>query len=78
MTVGELSDGFCTEDDACGISESGRENVFRVGYSTLSSGTGLGLVIVQRAAESHGWNLRVTEGSVGGVRFEITNVEFSE
>jgi PAS domain S-box-containing protein len=78
VTVGELRDGFYIEDDACGIPEPERENVFEVGYSTSSNGTGLGLVIVQRAAESHGWDLHVTEGSDGGARFEITGVEFSE
>jgi signal transduction histidine kinase len=77
VTVGELSDGFYVEDDACGIPEPERESVFEVGYSTSSNGTGLGLAIVKRAAESHDWNLRVTDGPEGGARFEVTDVEFS-
>jgi hypothetical protein len=26
--------------------------------------------------DAHGWHIRVTDGTGGGARFEITNVEF--
>jgi PAS domain S-box-containing protein len=76
VTVGELEDGFYVEDDGCGIPESRYEEVFEPGYSTADGGTGLGLRIVEEIADAHGWTVRVTEGSAGGTRFEITGVEF--
>lgn len=74
VTVGGLDDGFYIEDDGPGIPESQREDVFTAGYSTSGEGTGFGLSIVKQVAEGHGWSVRVTEGSNGGARFEITGV----
>ncbi|WP_281194292.1 PAS domain S-box protein [Halorubrum sp. F4] len=78
VTVGELDDGFFVEDDGTGIPEDVREDVFEAGYSTSTEGTGFGLSIVRQVAEAHGWTIRVTDGSEGGARFEITDVEFVE
>ncbi|MFB6223157.1 MAG: sensor histidine kinase [Haloarcula sp.] len=78
ITVGELDDGFYVEDDGDGISETDRPNVFDTGYSTSNSGSGFGLWIVAEIAESHDWEVTVSEGSDGGARFEITGVEFAE
>jgi len=72
ITVGELDDGFYVEDDGPGIPEGERTDVFDAGYSTGEGGTGLGLSICTQVAEAHGWDIRVTEGSDGGARFEIT------
>ena len=77
VTVGELADGFYVEDDGAGIPPADREQVFEAGYSTDSDGTGFGLGIVKEIVNTHGWNIRVTEGSDGGARFEITGVEFA-
>jgi signal transduction histidine kinase len=77
VTVGTLSDGFYIEDDGPGIPADEREDVFDTGYSTTEGGTGFGLSIVQEIADAHGWNIRVTDGSDGGARFDITGVEFS-
>lgn len=76
VIVGTLDDGFYIEDDGSGISEDGRDKVFDAGYSTDNDGTGFGLSIVQRIVDAHGWDIRVTDGSSGGARFEITGVEF--
>lgn len=78
VTVGTLEDGFYVEDDGPGIPDADRGHVFDAGYSTTEEGTGFGLSIVQQVAEAHGWDIRVTEGSEGGARFEITGVEFVE
>ena len=75
VTVGDLPDGFYVEDDGPGIPEADREEVFAAGYSTASAGTGFGLSIVNRVAQAHGWDVRVTGGSDGGARFEITGVD---
>jgi PAS domain S-box-containing protein len=77
VTVGGLDEGFYVEDDGPGIPPDERESVFDTGYSTDEDGTGFGLSIVEQIVESHHWEIRVTEGSQGGARFEITGVEFA-
>ncbi|WP_172861786.1 PAS domain S-box protein [Halopenitus persicus] len=77
VTVGGLEDGFYVEDDGPGIPDADRSAVFEAGFSTNVGGTGFGLSIVQRIAEAHGWNVRVTESEAGGARFEITGVELA-
>jgi PAS domain S-box-containing protein len=78
VTVGELPDGIYVEDDGPGIPDADRERVFEAGYSTSADGTGLGLRIVEEVIEAHDWQIRVTEGSEGGTRFEITGIEFAD
>ncbi|PAU85321.1 two-component sensor histidine kinase [Halorubrum salipaludis] len=75
VTVGRLDDGFYFEDDGSGIPVEDRERVFEMGYSLSQEGTGLGLNIVKQVAEAHGWRIRVTDGSDGGARFEVTGVD---
>ncbi|MFB6301464.1 MAG: PAS domain S-box protein [Haloferacaceae archaeon] len=76
VTVGELEDGFYVEDDGPGIPEGERDDVFEAGYSTNAEGTGFGLSIVKQVCDAHDWGIRVTKGSDGGARFEITGVAF--
>lgn len=75
ITLGELEDGFYVEDDGPGIPEDERDTVFEEGYTTNESGSGLGLAVVQRVADVHGWDVRVAEGAAGGARFEISGIE---
>ena len=76
VTVGDLDDGFYIEDDGPGIPSGERDDIFEAGYSRSEEGTGFGLSIVERIVTGHDWQIRVTEGSDGGARFEITDVEF--
>ncbi|KOX95374.1 hybrid sensor histidine kinase/response regulator [Halorubrum tropicale] len=76
VTVGELADGFYVEDDGAGIPLDERNAVFEVGYSQSANGTGFGLNIVKQIVDAHDWQIRVTDGTDGGARFEITNVNF--
>ncbi len=76
VTVGELEGGFYVKDDGSGIPEDSRDDVFEAGHTTTDGGTGFGLSIVKEVAEAHGWEVSIAEGSEGGARFEITNVEF--
>lgn len=76
VTVGTVPDGFYVEDDGPGIPVEERDAVFDPGYSTAEEGTGFGLSIVEQVAEAHGWDVRVTDGTGGGARFEFTGVEF--
>lgn len=75
VTVGELDGGFYVEDDGPGIAESERDQVFEMGYSSVTDSTGFGLSIVRRVAEAHGWDIRVVDGETGGARFEITGID---
>lgn len=77
IAIGELDDGFYIEDDGRGIPEDEHNRVFEAGYSGSSEGTGFGLSIVRRIAETHGWQVDLTESDAGGARFEITGVEFA-
>lgn len=78
ITVGDLVDesGFFVADDGDGIPEADRETVFQAGYSSRTEGTGFGLKIVQDIVKAHGWEIRVTDSTEGGARFEITKVGF--
>ena len=76
VTVGELADGFYIEDDGPGIPLNDRDAVFEPGYSQSANGTGFGLNIVEQIVTAHDWRIRVTDGTDGGARFEITNVDF--
>jgi signal transduction histidine kinase len=62
-------------NDRPGVPESERDRVFESGYSTGADGNGLGLSIVDQVVTAHGWEIRVTEGTEGGARFEVTGVE---
>jgi PAS domain S-box-containing protein len=77
ITVGALADddGFFLEDDGSGIHPDVRERIFESGYTTSTSGTGLGLDIVSRIADEHDWDYQVTTGEAGGARFEFTGVD---
>lgn len=75
VRIGEVPNGFYVEDDGPGIPQEEQEAIFEAGYSTAEDGTGFGLNIVRDIAEAHDWNLRLTESSAGGARFEFTGVD---
>lgn len=74
ITVGDLPDGFYIADDGVGIPESERESALQPGESGLSHGTGLGLAVVGRVADNHGWEMTLSESAEGGARFEFRDV----
>lgn len=77
VRVGTIDgDGIFVEDDGTGIPDAEQMSVFESGYSSARDGTGLGLTIVERIAEDHGWAVDVTDGDTGGARFEFTDVDF--
>jgi len=71
VSVGPCEGGFYVEDDGPGIPPAERDTVFEAGHTT-GDGSGLGLHIVERICEVHGWNVTVTESEAGGARFEFT------
>ena len=77
ITVGDLEHGFFVQDDGPGIEGDG-DRLFEAGYSSTDGGTGIGLHIVDRIAENHGWSVEIDEEFDDGARFEITGVERPE
>lgn len=75
VTVGLLEDGFYVEDDGPGIEQNNRSAVVEAGYSTAEDGTGFGLSIVNQIADSHGWEVLIRDGTAGGARSEIRNID---
>ena len=67
-------DTLFVEDDGVGIDADRRDVVFNRSYSSKSDHSGLGLAIISRIVESHGWEIRAVEGTDGGARFEIAGV----
>lgn len=71
VQVGYTGDCLYIEDDGSGIPATDRETILEPGYTSASEGTGLGLTIVKRIVEAHGWKMRVVDGRDGGARFEF-------
>ncbi len=74
VTVTDTADGFAVTDDGDGIDDADRESLFEFGYSTDDEGTGIGLAVVRRIIEAHGWRITAGESDDGGAYFEITGV----
>ena len=72
VTVSDTPDGFVVADDGEGIPAADRESLFEFGYSTDDDGTGIGLAVVKRIVDAHGWLIDVGESDAGGARFEIS------
>jgi PAS domain S-box-containing protein len=77
IRVGTTDEGFFVADDGPGIPEADRERVFEAGESGADTGIGLGLTIVRRIADAHGWDVGVAEDA-DGARFEFTGVEWAD
>lgn len=75
VTVGDCPGGFYVADNGRGISADLRDGLFEPGSTGQDGGLGLGLSIVHRVADAHGWEVSVTESESGGARFEVTGVE---
>lgn len=67
--------GFYIEDDGPGIPPEKRDEAFEYGWTSAEDGNGFGLAIVRDVIEAHGWRVSVAEGSEGGARFEVSDVE---
>jgi signal transduction histidine kinase len=63
------------EDGGPGISIDNRCDVFLLEFTTTQDGTGIGLASVSHTVAAHEWRIQVQDGSDGGARFEISDVE---
>jgi PAS domain S-box-containing protein len=75
VTVEDQPEGFSVADNGSGLPSDARTTIFETGYSTRDHGTGLGLNIVRKIADTHGWDIHATDSAEGGARFEVTGVE---
>lgn len=84
VEVGDADGGFYVADDGPGIPAARRERIFEPDVSGSEGGSGLGLFVVRRIAEAHGWSVSATgadgdeNGDEGGARFEFTGVPTGE
>ncbi|WP_254278916.1 PAS domain S-box protein [Haloarcula marina] len=77
VRVESLADGFAVVDDGPGFSVEEPQSVFRRGFTTSDTGTGVGLTIVDRVANIHDWTVAATnDAETGGARIEIRGVEW--
>ncbi|WP_415379129.1 ATP-binding protein [Halosimplex sp. TS25] len=82
IAVGTTDSGFYVADDGPGITPEDRERVFETGYSTgeADGNTGMGLAIVRKIADAHGWDVALTDArdrtdtDRPGARFEFEGV----
>jgi signal transduction histidine kinase len=75
VTIEAEEDGgmvlITVSDDGPGVPEGGRERIFDPLFTTKSSGSGLGLTIVQRVAEAHGATVELRDRPEGGAVFVL-------
>ena len=69
VTAGVTETGFYVEAEGSGIDTAAPDTGFESG--TVDGAIGTDLEITTDVAETHGWELSVTDGTGGGVRFEI-------
>jgi signal transduction histidine kinase len=68
---------LAVEDDGHGVPAAERDRIFErfvrldASRARASGGTGLGLAIVRETVQAHGGTVRVSDGALGGARFEV-------
>jgi signal transduction histidine kinase len=62
---------LCVRDSGVGLSEEARERIFDAFYTTRAQGTGVGLAVVKRIADDHGFSIVVDSESGRGAAFTV-------
>ncbi|MDZ7747195.1 MAG: ATP-binding protein [Halobacteriales archaeon] len=75
LTDGQATLSIC--DDGPGIPPDEREDVLQSGYTTSDEGSGLGLSIVARIADAHGWTVSLSESDAGGLCVELSGIDLA-
>jgi signal transduction histidine kinase len=58
-------------DRGPGLSEEAKDRIFDPFYTTRFKGTGIGLAVVRRIADQHGYRIRVLDTPGGGATFSV-------
>jgi two-component system, NtrC family, sensor histidine kinase HydH len=62
---------LCVADDGVGLTEEAKERIFDAFYTTRAQGTGVGLAVVKRIADDHGFSIAVDSESGQGAMFTV-------
>jgi signal transduction histidine kinase len=68
---GERGPELVVSDQGAGIDEEARERLFDAFFTTRSHGTGVGLAVVKRIADEHGFTITVESDRGQGARFRV-------
>jgi signal transduction histidine kinase len=70
--TGENGPELVVSDQGAGIDAEARERLFDAFFTTRSHGTGVGLAVVKRIADEHGFTILVDSDRGQGARFRVT------
>lgn len=71
LDAGSAQTSLTVEDEGEGIDSEARDRLFDAFYTTRSKGTGIGLAVVKRIADEHGFLLKVESNQGSGTRFVL-------
>ncbi|MCC6521104.1 MAG: hypothetical protein IT373_00445 [Polyangiaceae bacterium] len=74
VTVTKLENGevaLAVDDEGAGLAAADRERIFEPFYSARPGGTGIGLAVVRRIADMHGFGLEVVSRATAGTSFRL-------
>lgn len=70
--IGEA--GVEIRDEGPGVPEDQRESIFKPYFTTKPKGTGLGLAVVQKIVQAHGWEIRCDSNQPKGAVFRLSRL----
>lgn len=62
---------LCVRDYGVGLTEEAKERIFDAFFTTRAQGTGVGLAVVKRIADDHGFSIEVESESGHGATFTV-------
>jgi signal transduction histidine kinase len=62
---------LCVEDSGVGLTKEAKERIFDAFFTTRAQGTGVGLAVVKRIADDHGFTIEVVSESGQGATFTV-------
>ncbi len=69
---------LAVKDEGIGIDEQAKAKLFDAFFTTRSQGTGVGLAVVKRIADEHGFAIQVDSEEGGGATFRVSMGELVE
>jgi two-component system, NtrC family, sensor histidine kinase HydH len=62
---------LCVRDQGVGLTEEAKDRIFDAFFTTRAQGTGVGLAVVKRIADDHGFSIAVESESGHGATFTV-------